>query len=318
MKQEIFTFHVRNLSYGRCSISIHLNDKEINFKAGYLGPNPLSSLIDACLVMIVNAENNRFDAYHITWQAESRKLKIKLHLDDYNRLYLDLKEQDEYGKNIYGEWHEEVPFNDFLSAIVSEGFRVLNALGLYGYRCAWSEHSDFPLSNLLRITDKIKGNPIGNSYNSDISKEIECFHEYIEKLKITKEKRMEKCSIFYESWQMQCCGNAFAIGDKVEWTCSMPKEYKNAHGIILDFEEDHHGFATHSIIGTITKILAERSEFPKGQREVWYNKAKTIKEELNHADGWESNIKDDDITERTFWGYIVELKDVIIKPLEKE
>lgn len=26
-----------------------------------------------------------------------------------------------------------------------------------------------------------------------------------------------KCSVFYESWQMECCGKAFYKGDNVKW-----------------------------------------------------------------------------------------------------
>ena len=26
-----------------------------------------------------------------------------------------------------------------------------------------------------------------------------------------------KCTVFYESWQMECCGTAFTIGDRVKW-----------------------------------------------------------------------------------------------------
>jgi hypothetical protein len=128
----------------------------------------------------------------------------------------------------------------------------------------------------------------------------------------TEETRMDACTIYYESWQLQCCGDPFSVGDKVEWTCMMPDNYKNAHGIIIDFEEDHHGFASHTISGTVTRIIAERSEFPKGKKEVWYHKARTIQEEITHADGWERELNDDDTTERTFWGYIVELKDVYL------
>ena len=129
---------------------------------------------------------------------------------------------------------------------------------------------------------------------------------------------MDSCTLYYESWQIQCCGDPFAVGDKVEWECISPSAYKNAHGTIIDFDEDHHGFATHAIEGVITKIIAERSEFPKGKREVRYDKAETIKEELQHADGWESDKRDDETTERTFWGYIVELKDVTVRPLKKK
>ena len=46
----------------------------------------------------------------------------------------------------------------------------------------------------------------------------------------------------------------------------MPEDFKNAHGIIIDLEEEHHGFATHSVTGKVVKIIAERSEFPKGKR----------------------------------------------------
>ena len=26
-----------------------------------------------------------------------------------------------------------------------------------------------------------------------------------------------KCTVFYESWQLKCCGKAFSIGDIVKW-----------------------------------------------------------------------------------------------------
>lgn len=26
-----------------------------------------------------------------------------------------------------------------------------------------------------------------------------------------------KCTVFYESWQLECCGKAFSIGDIVKW-----------------------------------------------------------------------------------------------------
>lgn len=133
---------------------------------------------------------------------------------------------------------------------------------------------------------------------------------------------MEKCTIYYESWQLQCCGEPFAIGDYVDWDC-VQSEYKNPHGIPIDFVENHHGFATYSITGNVTKIIAERSESPKerckatnGKRIIRYSEIMPIYEELQNADGWESEFEDDATTYRTFWGYIVELKDVVIKPLK--
>lgn len=312
MKKEIFKFHVQNIAFGWCRVAMYIYDKEIHYNAGYLGPNPLESFVDACFDYLIEKGE-----YHIVWQAEPGQMKITLNLDESNMLHLDIVDQNEDGVTIYGEWHEVIPYNAFVESVVSEGFRVLNAFGLYGYRCSWSDKTEFPLSELLRITDSIMEVMIRDSYNSDLSKEMECLQENIAKLEITEKRIMKVCTVYYESWQLQCCGEPFKVGDKVEWNCVIAKGYKNAHGIIVDLEEEHHGFATHSVTGFVTKILAERSEFPKGQKEVWYEKACTIQEEIKRADGWESDYKSDDVKDRTFWGYIVELKDVTVKPITK-
>lgn len=311
MKKEVFKFRIQSLSFGWCRILMQINDKEISFNASYIGPNPLASLVETCLDIVIDAEENYYDTHHITWETEPGLLKMQLQLNKTNKLHIDLNITDDR------ELHETIHFNDFVTSVVSEGFRVLNAFGLYGYRCSWSDQTDFPLSSLLRLTGKTKGKQFGDSYNSNFTEEIESLQDYIAKLGITEEKRMDECTIYYESWQLQCCGDAFAVGDNVEWTCIMPENYKNAHGIIIDLEEEHHGFATHSITGKVVKIIAERSEFPVGTREVWYHRAQVIQTEIQKADGWESDIKDDETTDRTFWGYIVELTDATIKPLEK-
>lgn len=317
MKHNAFKFHVQNLSYGWCQILMLINDKKVWYNASYLGDNPLETMIEACTELM--KENG---PYYISWEREPGVLNIELnHIDD--MLQIDLFDEKVYyceeakeEKVVEKKVHEVVPFKDFVSAIISEGFRVLNAFGLYGYRQSWLNHTDFPLTNLLRLTGKCGEIWKGDSCCTDISKEMAVLQEYIAKLDITEETKMDSCTIYYESWQIQCCGEPFFVGGKVKWTCIMSSGYKNAHGIILDFDEDHHGFATHSIEGVVTKIIAERSEFPKGKREVWYEKAETIREDLQHADGWESDKPDDDTTERTFWGYIVELKDVTIIPLK--
>ncbi|MBR0023016.1 MAG: hypothetical protein IJP59_00230 [Muribaculaceae bacterium] len=306
MKHHTFKFHVQSLSFGWCQVIMLINDKEIYFNASYLGPNPLETLIDACADLMEEGGD-----YYISWEKEPGTLKIDLYLDEKGQLHFDISNTDNDE-----EVHETIPFDDFVSVIVSEGFRVLNAFGLYGFRQSWQNNTDFPLTNLLRITGKCKEKWQGESCCTDISKEIECLQKFISKLKITTETKMGECVIYYESWQIQCCGEPFSVGDKVDWTGFSPSLNKNAHGIVLDFDEEHYGFATHSITGTVTKILAERSEFPKGQRQVWYERAQVIHEELQHADGWESQLKDDNNTERTFWGYIVTLKDVTIKPLD--
>lgn len=133
---------------------------------------------------------------------------------------------------------------------------------------------------------------------------------------IKKELKMESCKIYYSSWQIQCCGDPFSVGDNIEWTCLIPKKkYADCHGIKMDFLEDHHGEETHTIIGTVTKIIAERSEFDANENAIIYEDVDIIREELQHADGCESEFKSDDVVHRCFWGYIVELKDVTLKKI---
>ena len=121
---------------------------------------------------------------------------------------------------------------------------------------------------------------------------------------------MKECRIYYESWQLQCCGDPFSVGEKVEWTCAEPGEFKYAHGLPLDFFEEHHGDDTHLVTGTITRIISERSETPKSEKPVVYGEVKVIREDIQYADGWKGENGDDDSIEYTLWGYIVDLKDV--------
>lgn len=307
MKKEVFNFRVQSLSYGWCRVFMLVNDKRIDYNASYLGDNPLASFIEACEDFLVEGGD-----YHIVWQQEPGMMKIDLHLDENRMLHLDITDANNRENGCY----EAIPNDSFLQAVICEGFRVLNAFGLYGYRCSWQNRTDFPLTSLLRITGECKELWKGDSCCTDISKEIACLHQHITLPEITQETRMNDCTIYYESWQIQCCGKPFSVGDSVGWTVCSPSKIKNAHGVMLDFDEDHHGFPTHRIEGVITKIIVERSEFPKGMKETWYDRANVIHEEIQTANGQESSLPDDESTERTFWGYIVTLKDVTVKPLE--
>ena len=44
-----FKVHVQYIIYGCCGIELLIGDKLIKCDAGYGGPNPLASLIEACL-----------------------------------------------------------------------------------------------------------------------------------------------------------------------------------------------------------------------------------------------------------------------------
>lgn len=322
MKKEVFNFHVQNLAYGWCRVLMRINNQEISFNGEFMGPNPLASFIEVCADIVIDGDD--YDGSHIKWIDRNYILDIEINMDVKEILHLDIikKKEDhfseEYKEIVLDEWHETIPKDVFISVVTAEGYRVLNAFGLYGYYSSWQGDAEFPIAKLLRISglnNKIKK---GDSTCTSITEELEFIQNQLSELDIKEETKIKECIIYYESWQIQCCGEPFSVGDKIEWTCRMPYETKNAHGVIIDFEEEHHGFPTHTITGSVSKIIAERSEFPKGLRQVWYDKADIIREELQTADGWESDIKEDDTTDRTFWGYVVELKDAIVKPIEKE
>ena len=129
--------------------------------------------------------------------------------------------------------------------------------------------------------------------------------------------KMNSCTIYYESWQMQCCGTPFSVGDKVEWTCVVPENPMKVQGLVLDFEEEHHLPTTHSVKGIVRKIIAEYTDHPTEKSEVDYDDSNIIREETQYADGWNFEKNENTPINRTFWGYIVELEDVTIN-IEKQ
>lgn len=302
MKNKTFNFRVKSLSYGWCEIDMEINGKHIPYLASYIGSEPMANLIDSCVSF-----KKGWKEYHIVWQDEPGELNIDMKLRG-EKLHLNISDSEKNEK-----WHEDVIFDDYLSAVISEGFRVLNAFGQFGYRMAWDwdGNNEFPLSQLLYISGAYEEKEIAalSSVGIDFAKEYAFVQNQFDKRKITKKTRLSECSIYYQSWQMQCCGDPFSVGDKIEWTCTVPPRLKNAHGTIYDFEEDHHGDETHSITGTVTKIIAEYSKVEKDCKGLNYDHVCTNMEEQTSAKNFEHEDGEH------LWGYIVELKDVTIMPL---
>ena len=168
--EKKFKFRVKNLSFGWCRVVMLINDKRIEYNASYLGPNPLATFIDACADLMDDDGK-----YYITWVKEPGTLDFEMLLDQNRMLHFDIIDSN-HKDDVF---HEVIPFGSFVDAIISEGFRVLNAFGLYGYKRSWQNDEDFPLTNLLRITGKCKEIWKGDSCCTDISKEIEILQQFI-------------------------------------------------------------------------------------------------------------------------------------------
>ena len=311
MEQSTFKFRVKRIESGTCDVVMTINDKVISYSASYIGLEPLKSMIEICAEIMMELDVD--GKYRTGWADEPGGLDFTFLPKGEGLLHIDIVDE-----NTKEEWHEDVPFETFVVAIISEGFRVLNAFGLYGYRSAWASETEFPLSQLMLICglyNREDASYLG--YTSNFTDEAEFLKQHSILEKYDAEKHLDECTVYYESWQMQCCGDPFSVGDEVQWTCLVPTHPGAASGRIVDFYEDHHKDFTHKIIGTVSNIVSQFSDSDKDKKIISYESEWIYEKEIINADGWECNKPDDDTIERTFWGYVVELKDVIIKPIEE-
>ena len=311
MKQKSFEFRVREIEVGWCDVVMTINGKAIPYNASYLGVEPLASMIEICAELM--QESHVDGEYHTSWADEPGSLHLSFIPNGNGILHIDIF--DEITKE---EWHEGIPFDDFVSAIVSEGFRVLDALGLYGYHAAWADHTEFPISSFLLICRQYDMEGICYfDYTSNLAKEVEFLQQHFKRERIDSATVMDACTLYYDAWQMQCCGEPFSVGDKVSFTCIVPSHPFSIHGTIYDLQEEHHGDETHIVTGIVKRIQVEQSDTPKGKKEIDYNKISTDKRKVQCADGIIEELEDDTKV-RTLWGYIVDLEKVIVKPLKEK
>ena len=311
MEQKSFKIRVIELSFGSCDVVMTINGNVIPYYATYVGKEPMASLIDGCYALMID----NHDDIKLGWEAEPGALEIRMKRGAKDTLLLTIVDQLSRAR-----WRELVFFDDFVSAVVSEGFRVISAFGLYGYQMAWSDHTGFPLSNLLSISQMYDKKTLDeiHSYGTDIIDEMNFLQGKVSREEIVEETRMDECVVYYESWQLQCCGEPFAVGEKISWSGFVPKRYDNEHGFIIDFYEDHHTHYTHQITGTVSMIKSAFSDSDKDKKIIGYDKEWVYHRKLQNADGWDCGQEPDENKKRTLWGYIVELEDVTITPLEKE
>jgi hypothetical protein len=70
--------------------------------------------------------------------------------------------------------------------------------------------------------------------------------------------------VFVEEWQLACCGEPFAVGDRVAWEAepsAAPPGFESVAGVLPDgmhglFFEDHHDVTTsrRPVAGTVRRI----------------------------------------------------------------
>ncbi|MFJ6844077.1 DUF6578 domain-containing protein [Streptomyces griseoluteus] len=124
-------------------------------------------------------------------------------------------------------------------------------------------------------------------------------------------------TVWVDDWQMQCCGEDFAVGDVVSWTLleAGPEDYadvvggKRAAGI--GFREEHHGregerAATSVEVLSIDEVHC-RYEIPAGATDRLHVPVRdtTVLVPVGRADGWARPRPD-----VSFAGYLVTVRRV--------
>lgn len=129
---------------------------------------------------------------------------------------------------------------------------------------------------------------------------------------------MDNVIVYYQAWQMQCCGEPFAKGDIVTWGVFIATDSFEIDGetVNIDFYEEHHTTHRHimfQITGQVERVLAEYSPKIEGEKVVSYSKVKK-----HYIDC------DDEIDRYNFpedchdWAYIVWLSNVKLEQLKNE
>lgn len=75
-----------------------------------------------------------------------------------------------------------------------------------------------------------------------------------------------KTTVYYESWQMQCCGEPFAIGDTVKWDCL---KADGSYAIKADYYYEAHNIPKRTMLyqikGKVSKIDAVIYDYIKSE-----------------------------------------------------
>lgn len=127
------------------------------------------------------------------------------------------------------------------------------------------------------------------------------------------------CKVFYECWQMQCCGDPFKIGDTVKWT--VVKDYQlilsdDTTLGDLDYVYEAHDNAVKlfNFTGVVKKIwgLYEKYEPSEDNPRLMYPVHGELIE-LDSVDGEEESIGELEIS-----AYVVELENCSISEMPKK
>ncbi|MDD6990502.1 MAG: hypothetical protein PUI48_01595 [Oscillospiraceae bacterium] len=127
-----------------------------------------------------------------------------------------------------------------------------------------------------------------------------------------------KCIVFYESWQLECCGTPFSIGDSVKWLVDKTEHLNTP----VDVGTINYCYEAHSKDWQKLFVLEGKVETIKILYELFRpseeNPRFLIAVDGKMIDAAKAEGFDKDIDNMKSSGYIVLLNECTIRPAKKE
>ena len=127
-----------------------------------------------------------------------------------------------------------------------------------------------------------------------------------------------KCVVFYENWQMECCGTAFSIGDTVKWLVYKTEQINTP----VDIGNIDYCYEAHSSNWQNLFVLGGKVETIK----ILYEQYKPTTNDLRllvpvngelveaeRAEGFDKKLNDMEAS-----GYVVVLNEYTIRPAKRD
>lgn len=132
-------------------------------------------------------------------------------------------------------------------------------------------------------------------------------------------KKLSKCVVEYQSWQMQCCGIPLQVGKVANLYCIKKTPYINSQGICIDYDEEHHGQGTNcllrGIVSRIQTVFIDKFANEHCRRVDDKNNVFAVFD-TPYIDGWENSASYGNRKGSDASSYIITLENVVERNYE--
>jgi len=155
MKVDSFDIYIKSISFGNEEITLSFGGQKIPFYSTYMGPEPISSLIESLVGLEEEIDNMDYTRYFITWSDEPGTLDFEMYKDNYKDHILIKIKFDNCGIEQYhktGNWEFDMPYSLYRKTVLNTALKVITEYGLNGLNDSWADGKDtFPICSLISL-----------------------------------------------------------------------------------------------------------------------------------------------------------------------